>query len=207
MAILFIPLIFIVPVRVLGKKNLNRKGRVILACNHQSLLDGVIIAHKLCFRRRFRFMAKKSLFKNKLGSAFFKSIGLYPVDRGGNDIQAVKQTLRLLNNEKAVCIFPEGTRLKSDETNEIKNGTAMFALKTGSPIVPAFIIKKPKAFCFNTMILGEAFNLSEMEEFKGKKIDKELLNKASEIISQRIYACRDEYLNRKVNKKNKKQVK
>lgn len=73
--ILYIPLLIIFPTRVTGKKNIPKKGRVIFCTNHQTLADPVIIAYKLT-RRRFKYMAKKPLFKNKLLGPILKGLVL-----------------------------------------------------------------------------------------------------------------------------------
>lgn len=190
--IAFIPLLFIFPTKVINKKHLPKKGKVILACNHQSNCDAVIIPYKL-IKRRFRFMAKASLFNTKFKSWFLRQLGGYPVTQNSSDLTAIKTTMQHLKKERAVCVFPEGTRLVSSEKNELKNGVAMIALRTKSPIVPAYFLKPTKPFTKNILVLGEAFNLSEMEQFKDKKIDKELLNEASKVISEKMFDCRDNY--------------
>lgn len=200
--LLLIPLMFLLPVRIKGRNNIPAKGKMIFVSNHQSNLDAVIIGTKI-LKRRFWFMAKSELFKHKLSGAFFKSIGMYPVNRSKNDIKSVKKTLSLLNAGKAICIFPEGTRLQAEDVSNLKNGTALFALKTHSPIVPSVLISKPKLFKFNTMIIGKPFVLSEMDEFKDKPITKDVLSRASEIISEKMNSLRDEYA-LKHTKKNKK---
>lgn len=78
--VLYIPLLLIYPCRVIGKKNLPKKGRLIFSANHQTLNDPIIIAYKLC-KRRFRFMAKAPLFKNKIAGAILKGMGAYPVNK------------------------------------------------------------------------------------------------------------------------------
>ncbi len=202
--ILYIPLLIVLPTRVTGKKNLPKKGRVIFCTNHQTLCDPVIIAYKLT-GRRFRFMAKKPLFKHKISGAFLKGIGAYPVDyKAATDIKAVKQTIKYLKEEKAVCIFPEGGRRDSDINNELKNGVAMFALRTNTPVVPACFVKKPGFFKLNRLIVGKPIYLHEMEQFKDKKADKELLDQASDIINHGIFDLKTEYENKKKSKKNRK---
>ncbi len=202
LTLLYIPLCIILPTKVVGKKNLPKKGRVIVACNHQTLNDVPILAYKLT-RRRLHFMAKDSLFKNKFFGWVLRRLGGFPVKRGENDITAVKTTMGLLKKEKAVCLFPEGSRLITSEKNQLKNGAAMFALKTNSPIVPVYIIKRTKAFTRNIMVVGKPFNLSEMEQFKGRKMDKDLLNEASKIVSEKMFECRDDYFEY-LHKKNAK---
>jgi 1-acyl-sn-glycerol-3-phosphate acyltransferase len=183
--IFFIPLLIVFPARVIGRKNLVKKGRVILAPNHQTLNDPIFLALHLF--RRFNFMAKSPLFEKKFKSSFLRQLGAFPVHTSSSDIASVKKTLRLLNDDKALCIFPEGRRIKTEESNQLKNGVVMFALKTKSPINPAFFMKKTNAFVFNTIIIGKPIYLYEMEEFKDKKIDKELLEKASLVLSKAIH--------------------
>ena len=142
-------------------------------------------------------MTKAELFKNKFVGSFFKSLGMYPINRQQADLKAVKHTLNLLKKEKAVCIFPEGTRIENTEMNEAKNGVAMFALKTKSPIVPSLFVKKPGIFRFNTYLIGEPFILSDMEQFKDKPINKETLAQATDIITEKMRELKENYLNKK----------
>ncbi len=139
------------------------------------------------------FMAKHTLFNNKLIGWFLTKMGAYPVKRNSSDLNAVKKTIRQLNNEQAVCIFPEGQRIKfkTEDDDDIKNGVAMFALKTNSPIVPTYFVKKTTLFRFNKLLIGKPFNLSEMDEFKGKKINKELLDSASLFITEQMISLKE----------------
>lgn len=196
--IFFIPCLIIYPVRVVGRKNLPKEGRLILSANHQTLNDPIIIGLKLS--RRFNYMGKAPLFKNKFFSWFLRKMGAFPVHTSSSDINAVKTTLQLLNKDKALCIFPEGARLKTNESNELKSGVALFALKTKSPIIPAHFVRKTNALIPNTLIIGKPFNLSEMIEFKDKKIDKDLLKEASKVISKHIHTLKTEYKSKKKKK-------
>lgn len=200
--ILYIPLRLIYPVRVIGNKNVPKKGRIIFACNHQTLNDPIIIGTRV--RRRFRYMAKAPLFKNKFFGAILKGLGAYPVNNKSIDMQAIKTTMKHLKKERAILIFPEGARLKSSESNELKNGVAMFALKTKTPVVPSIFIKKTNAFCFNTLLIGKPINFSEMEQFKDRKLDKETYSEASEILVKEMYKLLKEYNNKKLEKKKQK---
>lgn len=199
--IFFIPLLIVYPVKIIGRRNIPKTGKLIFCPNHQTLNDPIIIGLKI-HRRRFRFMGKSPLFEKKINNWFLRKMGAYPVHTSSSDIVAVKNTLKFLKNEEAVCIFPEGARLKSSESNELKNGVSMFALKSKSPIVPAYFVKKTMAFVPNTLIIGKPINFSEMEEFKGKKIDKELLELASKKLSKEIHKLKMNY--RKKRKKVKK---
>ena len=136
--LLWLPLHIIYPLRVIGRKNILKKGRMIFSANHQTVNDAVMTY--VYIPRRFKYMGKASLFKNPILGWFLRSIGAYPVHQEQSDIASVKKTLKYLKEEKAVCIFPEGKRLESDENNQIRNGVVMFSLKSKAPIVPAIFV-------------------------------------------------------------------
>lgn len=177
---------FAFPTKIIGKHYLKeiKKDSGILAYNHQTNNDAILIKAKVA--PNAKMMAKDSLFKGKLKNWLFRTIGAYPVNRGGNDIEAVKTTLKYLKEGKKVGIAPEGTRVKEGESAEYKNGVVMFAIKTDSYIVPMIFRKVTKAFKYNTLLIGKPFKFSEIEEFKGKKPDKETLNEATKILTEKM---------------------
>lgn len=183
-AIFYLPIKILFPTRIIGKKNKIKKGRVILCCNHQSNLDPPLIA--VSFFRRFHYMAKKSLFKNKFLGWLLSKFGAYPVDRETIDIKAMKKTLDLLKNDKALCLFPQGTRLSDVEVSQLKDGAILFSLKTNSPILPCVFLKKPGLFRFNKFIIGEPIKLYEMEQFANKKINDDLIAIGKEILFEKM---------------------
>ena len=185
--IFYIPLLIIFPVTIIGRKHLPRKGRVILCCNHQSTADPIVMWSRI-FRRRFNYMAKESLFKNKFGGYICRCIGGYPVNRDTTDIKALKTTLGLLKQEKAVCIFPEGTRVKEGDAHQLKNGVIIFALKTNAPIVPAHYTRKVRAFRFTRLIIGESFNLAEEIGYnQGDKITQEVIDAGIKVLTEQMF--------------------
>lgn len=158
------------PIKVVGKKNIP-KGKAILICNHYSNSDVVVLGTSI-FRRQY-FLAKKELFNKKFNSWFLKRMGAIPIDRQSIDLKAIKSCLNLLKKDKLLTIFPEGTRNKTEEALlEIKNGAGMIAIKSGAPIVPMWLEKKPKAFRKNRLIIGKPIS---MEEYQNKKLSNEVL--------------------------------
>ena len=179
-------LLIIFPLRIIGKKylKLTKKQATIFCANHQTNNDAII--YKARIAPTAKIMAKKSLFKNKLGGAILKKFGAYPVDRGANDITAVKTTIKILKANKKLLLFPEGTRIKNAESMDIKNGLVLFALKSDAWVVPSYFKKVTNAFVFNTLLIDKPFKFSQLDEFKDKKIDKELLDKASSYLQERF---------------------
>lgn len=186
-AILVYPIVYLfLPTKIVGKKFLKsaKKQSAIYSSNHQSNNDPIIIKFRLNWF--VKFMAKASLFKKKITSGFFKMLGAYPVNRGGNDIESVKHTIRLLKDNKNIVVFPEGTRVEEGESQEYKNGLAFFALKTDCIIVPMAFRKKPRWFRINKLVIGEPFKFSQIPEFQGVKPDKETLNRASTYLTNKM---------------------
>lgn len=178
--------LFLFPTKIYGKKYLKkvRKKATIFACNHQTNNDPVILKARIC--PNARIMAKNSLFKNKFGGWFFKKLRAYPVDRGGNDIQAIKNTLKILKDDKQLLLFPEGTRVKENDEINVKNGLSLFAIKTNCYVVPMCFRKITKVFVFNKLLIGEPFKFSDFEEFKDVKTNKETLESASKILKEKM---------------------
>lgn len=178
----FIPGKIIYPCKIYGKENL-KKGKAVLTMNHTSNLDAVNIVLGT-FEKKY-FLAKKELFKNKLFGAFIKAMGGIKIDRQSADVGAIKNALKVLKNNKKLIIFPEGTRNKSDnvELGEVKSGAAMLAIKAKAPIIPVWVYNRPHAFRMTKILIGKPY---ELYEFYGAKITEEVLDKASEIVSQKL---------------------
>lgn len=179
MAIIFIPIKLFFPTIVKGRKNLP-KGKAIYASNHQTNFDIMVLACGMY--RRIYALGKAELFKNKFVSWFLRGIGCIKINRGTADIEAVKNVYTVLKKrQKPIVIFPTGTRNSSpDEVQDIKNGVAMFSVKTQSPIVPMVLIKKPVPFRINKLVIGKPLDLSKYE---GMPANKELYAQISQDLS------------------------
>ena len=131
-------------VKVEGENNLPDEGAFIVASNHISNADPVILAVSVKNRRKIRFMAKKELFRIPLLAQLIKALGAFPVDRGGSDVSALKRSLTMLKNNEVVGIFPQGTRYPNvhPSTSTVRNGVGMLAKRSGAMIVPVCIETK-----------------------------------------------------------------
>lgn len=127
--------------KIRGREHVPMEGPVILASNHLSFIDSVVIT--LLAPRTVSFLAKDSYFtgtglKGALSRAFFQSIGAIPVTRGvGQAAQdALDSGLLLLEEGKAFAIYPEGTRSLDGRLYRGRTGVAWLALQSGAPVVP-----------------------------------------------------------------------
>ncbi len=120
-----------------GLEHIPPTGPVLLAANHCSFLDPPLIA--LAIPRQITFLAKEELFSVPILSWWIRWMGTYPVSRGEGDLKAIRTVMRLMENHKALLIFPEGTRSLDGNLQPLENGLAWLALKTGAPVVPVYV--------------------------------------------------------------------
>ena len=183
--IIFLPMVIIFPIKRKGKQNLKElKGKnYIIACNHMSNLDGVMLDIK--FFKKFRYLAKKELFKKKFMGGFMRALGGVPVDRTQADPRAIKEIFRLISKGKKVGIFPQGTRVKTPQIEEgsAKEGVAMFSIRTNTPVLPVMFDRKIKAFRRTNLIIGKPIYPNEE-----RKKDKEYLSEYANHIIESMNA-------------------
>ena len=161
--------------KVIGKENIPEEGPIIFAGNHKHAADPVIVMTST--KRMVHYMAKEEVFRGVHG-IIFKKIGLIKVDRKKNNPLAVMDADRILKNNGAIGIFPEGTRNRTDkELLKFRHGAVAIASKANSPIVPFAIRGKYRAFRKGLELeFGEPIDINGMEiEEANKYLENEVL--------------------------------
>ncbi|AOX65215.1 MULTISPECIES: 1-acyl-sn-glycerol-3-phosphate acyltransferase [unclassified Curtobacterium] len=127
--------------RIIGRKNIPKRGPVILASNHRSFIDSPTIG--LLAPRKVFFLAKKEYFTGKgfrgsVTRGFFEGIGAIGVERGAGSAaqEALDLGLERLRAGDAFAIYPEGTRSLDGRLYRGRTGVAWLALTSGAPVVP-----------------------------------------------------------------------
>ena len=123
--------------RVIGAENLPATGPYILAANHRSNADPLLLG---CTPWRYNyFFAKRELFESLFLGRYIKALGAFPVDRGVADLGAVRYSLEVLKKGNVLVFFPEGTRSTSGDFLPAQAGLGMIALRAGVPVVPVYL--------------------------------------------------------------------
>jgi 1-acyl-sn-glycerol-3-phosphate acyltransferase len=124
-----------------GLENVPKGGPFIVASNHLSFLDSVII--QALMPRGVGFFAKAEYFtgkgvKGKLMKSFFEGVGSIPVERGEQaaSVAALKTLLDILEEGRGVGIYPEGTRSRDGLLYRGRTGVGWLTLTTGAPVIP-----------------------------------------------------------------------
>ena len=123
--------------RVVGAENCPRHGALIVAPNHTSFLDPVIAG--IAVSRGLNFMARDSLFKNRIFGKILSLVNSFPLKRERADLGAMKLAIDKLLQGKAVLIFPEGTRSKYGNLGAAKLGIGLLAASSEASILPCYI--------------------------------------------------------------------
>jgi 1-acyl-sn-glycerol-3-phosphate acyltransferase len=123
-----------------GVDKLPAEGAAVVAANHPSYLDPVLLSLRVA--RPIHFMAWDALFRVPLLGRLLRSFGAIPVDmRAGRGGRAYARSKGLIEAGKLVGVFPEGKRSREGWLEPtLREGAVRLALETGVPLVPATIV-------------------------------------------------------------------
>ena len=126
---------------VIGLENVPATGPVILASNHLSFADSVVIP--VVVPRKVVFLAKSDYFtgtgvRGAISRGWFTGLGMLPVDRDDSKaaLASLDTALEVLGRGEAFGIYPEGTRSRDGRLYRGRTGVAHLALTAGVPVVP-----------------------------------------------------------------------
>ena len=159
----------------IGIENVPKKESVILAGNHTSYLDPLLLMSST--NRCIHFLAKIELFKG-IKKIFFKNVGIIPVDRKRKNPEAINLANKYLQDNKIIGIFPEST---INKTNDIimpfKYGAVKMAADTNSYILPFSITHKYKLFKKSvTICFGKPYKVTGNHEKDNKILEEKVIN-------------------------------
>ncbi|GAA1528425.1 1-acyl-sn-glycerol-3-phosphate acyltransferase [Microbacterium ginsengiterrae] len=143
LAVLVIPFVnFVSKMRFTGREKLPSRGAFVLAPNHYSEFDPIIVAAAVWkIGRAPRFMAKESLFRVPVLGAILRATGMVPVARSSSraaSAQTIAQSKELVENGRGVIVYPEGTLTRDPELWPMrgKSGAVRLAMAGDIPLIP-----------------------------------------------------------------------
>ena len=174
----FVSLVY--PRRTIGRENRPGPGAAIVCANHSSMTDPFLIAYSMGPNYQIHYMAKMELFRIPLVGPILRGIGMFPVDRQGGGAMAIKSALRILKDGKKMGMFPEGTRVSTEEKSEAKTGAVRLAARMGVPIVPVYLPRKKRVFRLNRIVIGAPY----MVELDKKPAPEDVARAAEELMAK-----------------------
>ena len=152
----------------IGVSNIPKEGSYVFCSNHISALDPIIIG--TVRERAFYFLSKEELVKIPIIGAILKRVNIIPIKRGAGDLGAMRKSIEVLKENKALVMFPEGTRSKDGQLKEAKDGISLIVKKSGCNVVPCAVVGKMKPFNKIKVIYGTPIDMSTYREEKNNKI-------------------------------------
>ena len=163
--------------KVVGKENIKRDGSLVLAGNHTSYFDPLLLIAVV--PRKIHFLAKIELFTKGIVGLVIRKMGCIPVNRKLHTGKPLKNATDVLNNKEVIGIFPEATINKSsDLTLPFKIGAIKMSHDTDSYLVPFIITGKFRVF-------GKSVKIEFLKGRKiGSNLDEENIKLRDEIASK-----------------------
>ena len=124
--------------RTRERHHIPRSGPVLIACNHVSFVDPLLMAIAILPRQVF-FMAKEELFRSKPLAWWMRRSGGFPVRRATPDVWSVRVARDLLAEEHCLLVFPEGGVTRDGNMRPGFSGTGYLSLQPNVTVIPAVI--------------------------------------------------------------------
>lgn len=147
---------------VSGKKyKMRLRGGAIIAANHTSFLDPLIVNTIFRYRRHF-WLAAEVLMKNKIARPFLIGMGCIEIDRYGTDLNAIKKCIRILKSGRTLTVFPQGGISEEGEVGNLKSGAVLMSLQANVPIIPVYFEKTGKKWFNYRAVIGDPIDCNTL---------------------------------------------
>lgn len=124
--------------RASGQRNIPATGGALIASNHQSFLDPILLAAGI--NRPICFLAREGLFTaSRIFGIIISLNNAIPIKRDTGSMDIMRRIISLLKEGKLVVIFPEGTRTSDGAIGPFKGGIGLLSRKSATPIIPVNI--------------------------------------------------------------------
>jgi 1-acyl-sn-glycerol-3-phosphate acyltransferase len=171
-------------VRVFHQERVPKAGPTLIACNHQSFLDPWLVG--MSTDRAFCFMARSSLFRIPGLGWLLPRLNTFPVPRENLVPKAAMEaSMKILEKNRAIVMFPEGTRSLDGRLQPLRRGAALLAKRSRASVVPTFL-RGPFRSWPRTAIIPRAGNVEIIFGDAMTYEEKESLDSFTDRLSNRL---------------------
>ena len=178
---------------ITGKEKVPMTGPFVVVCNHVTFIDWLFICSST--KRPIRFVMHRDFLKIPFARWFFEGSNLITIastmECKKTHTNAFDEIKKALENNEAICIFPEGNITKTSEVNTFRKGIEKIIKSSPVPVVPmrlgglwpTFFSKNRKTsslkhllnpFCKITLTIGDSLPAEEVSASKLEEIVKNL---------------------------------
>ena len=169
------------PTRCINHRNIP-KGGALYCANHTRMSDPLFVAYAMGWPHQIHVMAKEEVMHWPIIGWILRHGGIFGVKRGQADVAAVRTAMKYLKDGEKLLMFPEGTRVGEGEHVEAKTGAAMFATRTGAPLLPVYVPVQKRWFRPTTVVIGQPYH----PQIAGRKGTAEEYHAIARELQQRI---------------------
>ncbi len=182
--------------RSLGRHHVPSNGGGLLLSSHQSHFDPVLVG--LNCNRRLNYLARKTLFKNRLFAGIIRFLDAIEIDREGGGFGGLRETIARLGRGELVLLFPEGTRSADGNIAELKSGFLVVAKRANVPLIPVAVVGAFDVLPRGTTLprpipspssLASRFNPTRLQRWMMQQFLKRSPNACRNVIAQVDRAC------------------
>lgn len=137
------------------------RGGAVIAANHTSFADPLVVGVTFWYRRMF-FLVADVVMKGRVVSALLRGAGAIKIKREIADVEAIKKSVDVLKQGQLLTVFPQGRIVKDDDVENIKSGAVLMALQAGVPIIPMHIFKREHWYSRRKVVIGNAIDPKEI---------------------------------------------
>ena len=174
-------------VKIVGIENVPKDKACIICGNHVHAMDAPVLLASTS--RKINFMAKQELWKNGAFKFIAWIFNVFPVARVKKDTEAIKTSLKILNSNQILGMYPEGTRKGLERGIKPKNGAVNLAIRAGVPIIPFGVCGEFKPFKKVVYNFGKPIDFSN---YKDNAKDKEEVDMLTNEVMAKVIELRDE---------------
>lgn len=151
------------PCRLMNKEADTPAGPLLLICNHQSMMDPVLLAVMLK-QYEIHFIGKREITKFPLLKPIVRKLHMIAVSRHMSDLSAMRAAGAVLKDGQVLGIFPEGRRYQGPAMAQMESGVSILAQRHRVPILPVYIAGRPRPFARVRMYIAPLIPYEDLLE-------------------------------------------
>jgi 1-acyl-sn-glycerol-3-phosphate acyltransferase len=159
------------PTRVHGRRQIPRRGGLLILANHISDIDPILVQYGC--PRPIHFMAKSELFEMPLIGSLARAFRAFPVKRGEPDRPSIRRAASLVQAGEVVCIFPEGEESPTGELLPLKPGIALIVRMAGGRVLCAGIRGANRMMPYGARVPRPAFGWITLQWGRPRHFDRD----------------------------------
>lgn len=163
------------PCKLVNKEGADLPAPFILICNHQSMMDPILLAVKLN-QHEIHFIGKREITKFKPLKWIVEHLHMIAISRHASDLAAMRAAGEVLKAGHVLGIFPEGRRVQGPPMEDMESGVSMLALRHRVQLLPVYIKGRPRPFRKVVMTVEPPIQFLDLLEEGLNKSSSEALN-------------------------------